>query len=150
MIQHYGFPITPSIIFSTICKTVNASRILAPLFCRGLDVPEAPKGDRVFPWRLARCRPVRRLILGPLSNEERSETRLRATLSRTLRHLFLATAVLRLKPVRWRVTPRLFNFARLQAKAKVQKLRIYLYIYFINIILSDVQFSEAGLKGVLI
>ena len=56
----------------------NASRILAPLFCRGLDVPEAPKGDRVFLWRLARCRPVRRLILGPLSNEEWSETRLPA------------------------------------------------------------------------
>ena len=27
----------------------NASRILALLFCRGLDVPEAPKDDRVFP-----------------------------------------------------------------------------------------------------
>ena len=27
----------------------NASRILAPLFCIGLDVPEAPKDDRVFP-----------------------------------------------------------------------------------------------------
>ena len=56
----------------------NASRILAPLFCRGLDVPTARKDDRVFPWRLARCRPVLLLILGPLPNEERSETRLPA------------------------------------------------------------------------
>ena len=56
------------------------------------------------------------------------------TRSRTLRHLFLTTGVLRLQPVRWRVTPHVFNLARLQEKAKVRKLRIYLFIYFINII----------------
>ena len=55
------------------------------------------------------------------------------TSSRTLRHLFLPTAVLRLQPVR-RVNPHLFNLARLQAKAKVRKLMIYLFIYFIDII----------------
>ena len=58
------------------------------------------------------------------------------TRSRTLRHLFLSTAVLHLQPVRC-VNPHLFNLARLQAKARVPNLMIYLFIYFIDIIQSE-------------
>lgn len=98
-----------------------------PISYRRLDAPTSSKGWQRFPWR---NRPVRRLNLSPLPNQERSETGL-CTCSHTSQHLFLLLVLSYAFShsvdgvyLHSRSDVNLLNLARLQVKTKVRKVLI--------------------------
>ena len=98
-----------------------------PISYRRLDAPTSSKGWQRFPWT---NRPVRRLNLSPLPNQERSETGL-CTCSHTSQHLFLLLVLSYAFShsvdgvyLHSRSDVNLLNLARLQVKTKVRKVLI--------------------------